>query len=132
MRLGLSQRQRVAASPISTSSRSRPANREVPCAAHARPGGSACASPGLWKAMMERCPTCGTPARPGAKFCTTCGFRFPGDASDGESAHEHTDTATSTTDEDPGLFPGAMTDGWPSPSPPEETVGGGWDTPAAA
>ena len=80
---------------------------------------------------MERCPTCGTPARPGAKFCTTCGFRFPGDASDGESAHEHTDTATSTTDEEPGLFPGAMTDGWPSPPPPEETVGG-WDTPAAA
>lgn len=26
---------------------------------------------------MERCPNCGAPARPGAKFCTTCGFRLP-------------------------------------------------------
>jgi hypothetical protein len=25
---------------------------------------------------MERCPNCGAPARPGAKFCTTCGFRL--------------------------------------------------------
>lgn len=26
---------------------------------------------------MERCPNCGAPARPGAKFCTTCGYRLP-------------------------------------------------------
>lgn len=25
---------------------------------------------------MERCPNCGTSGRQGAKFCTTCGFRF--------------------------------------------------------
>ena len=77
--------------------------------------------------MMERCPNCGTPARPGAKFCTTCGFRFPGDASDGEAVTEHTDTAGSTTDEEPGLFPGAMTDGWPTPPPPAETVHSSWE-----
>ena len=81
---------------------------------------------------MERCPNCGTPARPGAKFCTTCGFRFPGDASDSEPAHGHTNTTAPETDEEPGLFPGAMTDGWPSPPPPAETVAGGWDEQAAA
>ena len=75
---------------------------------------------------MERCPNCGTPARPGAKFCTTCGFRFPGDTSDGEPGNEQTETTTSTVDEEPGLFPGAMTDGWPSP-PQEEVVHAGWE-----
>jgi hypothetical protein len=80
--------------------------------------------------MMERCPKCGTPARPGAKFCTTCGFRFPGDASDGEPDHEHTDTTGSNTEEEPGLFPGAMTDGWPTPTPPAETVHSGWEEPS--
>jgi hypothetical protein len=78
---------------------------------------------------MERCPNCGTPARPGAKFCTTCGFRFPGDATE---AHDHSDTAAPTTDEESGLFPGAMTDGWPSPPPPPEPVARGWDAQAAA
>jgi hypothetical protein len=77
--------------------------------------------------MMERCPNCGTPARPGAKFCTTCGFRFPGDASDSESGNEQSDTTTSTIDEEPGLFPGAMADGWPSPPPQAEVVRGDWD-----
>ena len=80
---------------------------------------------------MERCPNCGTPGRPGAKFCTTCGFRFPGDASDGEPAHDHPDATAPDTDEEPGLFPGAMTDGWPSPPPPAETPAGGWDEQAA-
>lgn len=81
---------------------------------------------------MERCPNCGTPGRPGAKFCTTCGFRFPGDASDSEPAHDHPDAADPDTDEEPGLFPGAMTDGWPSPPPPAETAAGGWDEQAVA
>jgi hypothetical protein len=83
--------------------------------------------------MMESCPNCGTPARPGAKFCTTCGFRFPGDASAGESGHEHTTVATAaTSDEEPGLFPGAAADGWPTPPPPAETASGGWEEPSAA
>jgi hypothetical protein len=83
--------------------------------------------------MMERCPNCGTPARPGAKFCTTCGFRFPGDGSDGESGHEHTTVATAaTSDEEPGLFPGAATDGWPTPPPPAEMEPAGWEAPSGA
>jgi hypothetical protein len=83
--------------------------------------------------MMERCPNCGTPARPGAKFCTTCGFRFPGDGSDGESGHEHTTVATAaTSDEEPGLFPGAATDGWPAPPPPAEMEPAGWEAPSGA
>ena len=77
--------------------------------------------------MMERCPNCGTPARPGAKFCTTCGFRFPGDGSDSESGNGQTDTTTSNIDEEPGLFPGAMADSWPSPPPQTEAVRSGWE-----
>src|SRR5215213_6827443 len=80
--------------------------------------------------MMEHCPNCGTPARPGAKFSTTCGFRFPGDASDGESGHEHTVTTASNPDDEPGLFPGAATDGWPSPPSEPEAVVGTWAEPA--
>ena len=82
--------------------------------------------------MMERCPNCGTPARPGAKFCTTCGFRFPGESSDGEPGHDHNDTDVTDIDEEPGLVPGAATDGWPSPPPPAATAASGWGEPAAA
>jgi hypothetical protein len=81
---------------------------------------------------MERCPNCDTPARPGAKFCTTCGFRFPGDASGSELAQDDTDTTAPANDDEPGLFPGAMTDGWPSPPPPAETVVSDWDEQVAA
>jgi hypothetical protein len=81
---------------------------------------------------MERCPNCGTPGRPGAKFCTTCGFRFPDEASDDEPGHDHTDPDVTETDEEPGLFPGAATDGWPSPPPPAATVASGWGEQAAA
>jgi hypothetical protein len=80
--------------------------------------------------VMERCPNCSTPARPGAKFCTSCGFRFPGDASEGEPDQDDRDATASANDDEPGLFPGAMTDGWPSPPPPAETVAGSWDEPA--
>jgi hypothetical protein len=27
--------------------------------------------------MVDKCPNCGQPIRPGAKFCTSCGFRLP-------------------------------------------------------
>jgi hypothetical protein len=81
---------------------------------------------------MERCPNCDTPARPGAKFCTTCGFRFPGDASESELAQDDTDSTAPANDDEPGLFPGAMTDGWPSPPPPTETVVSDWDEQVAA
>jgi hypothetical protein len=86
---------------------------------------------GSGKGVMERCPNCGTTGRPGAKFCTTCGFRFPDEASDGEPGHDHTDPDVTESDEEPGLFPGAATDGWPSPPPPAATVGGGWGAQAA-
>jgi hypothetical protein len=46
--------------------------------------------------------------------------------------HDHPKATAPDTDEEPGLFPGAMTDGWPSPPPPAETAAGGWDAQAAA
>jgi hypothetical protein len=81
---------------------------------------------------MERCPNCGTPVRPGAKFCTSCGFRFPGDVSDSGPAEDDTDATAAANDDEPGLFPGAMTDGWPSPPAPAETNAGGSDEPGVA
>jgi hypothetical protein len=27
--------------------------------------------------MVDKCPNCGQPGRPGARFCTSCGFRLP-------------------------------------------------------
>lgn len=35
---------------------------------------------------MERCPNCGAPTRPGAKFCTTCGYRLTMGADDAPTA----------------------------------------------
>jgi zinc ribbon protein len=81
---------------------------------------------------MEHCPNCGKPGRPGAKFCTTCGFRFPGDASDSEATQDETDSTVLAMDDEPGLFPGAATDGWPSPPPSTATNSGGWDQHATA
>jgi hypothetical protein len=42
------------------------------------------------------------------------------------------DATASANDDEPGLFPGAMTDGWQSLPPPAETVAGGSDEPAVA
>ncbi|MBW3633469.1 MAG: zinc ribbon domain-containing protein [Chloroflexi bacterium] len=70
--------------------------------------------------MMERCPNCGTPGRPGAKFCTTCGFRFPGD----ESTIEVVDVSASQTplsdNGEPGGVAAEPTFGWPSPPSSQE------------
>ena len=51
---------------------------------------------------MERCPNCGAPARAGARFCTTCGYRLP----------ENADAATSVAAEQS------------SPETPVEPAGG--------
>src|SRR4051794_5046058 len=62
---------------------------------------------------MERCPNCGAPARPGAKFCTTCGYRFD----DNDRAINMTDTPPS--DSAPSGPTGAndsATGNWPSPT----------------
>jgi len=42
---------------------------------------------------MNDCPNCGSPVRPGAKFCTTCGFRLAeGDSSDWAAAEQEQPT----------------------------------------
>ena len=51
---------------------------------------------------MERCPNCGAPARPGAKFCTTCGYRLPMAAA-----------VTPTTDS--GETSSTKSSSWPAP-----------------
>jgi hypothetical protein len=71
---------------------------------------------------MERCPNCGTPARPGAKFCTTCGARFPeGDdaapATAGDEAPESGEAAS-----EPESERAAQTSGWPETAGRDETT----------
>jgi hypothetical protein len=62
---------------------------------------------------MERCPSCGSAARPGAKFCTTCGYRF---ADNGDAEPLLDPETSSTTDATPA--PDDILAGWPSaPSP---------------
>lgn len=85
---------------------------------------------------MERCPNCGTPARPGAKFCTTCGARFaesdettsvlpeteaprtetPASESEPESSAETSDWPAS-----PGDNGAATPSGWGAPRPDAES-----------
>lgn len=49
---------------------------------------------------MERCPNCGAPTRPGAKFCTTCGYRLTVGADDVPTAAP--DDAVGHDEVDPG------------------------------
>ncbi len=72
---------------------------------------------------MERCPHCGTPGRPGAKFCTTCGFQFPDAETDTVSVAVADDTPETTDSDRP-----ANDSEWPAaPSSVEPFFGTGWD-----
>jgi hypothetical protein len=62
---------------------------------------------------MERCPHCGTPGRPGAKFCTTCGYEFVSEASD-EVARESIDVASPVSEEVQTAPDSDANAGWPS------------------
>jgi hypothetical protein len=60
---------------------------------------------------MELCPSCSTPSRPGAKFCTICGFRF------------------ANGDPDPAPSPGATAEDPPAPASNDvepADADGGW------
>lgn len=70
---------------------------------------------------METCPNCGAVARPGAKFCTTCGTRLSGLAAPSREipraeapAPAFAPPALATT---PLSSPGSGSDSWGSPSP---------------
>ena len=89
------------------------------------------ARPGSRKGVMERCPNCGTPGRPGAKFCTTCGFRFPGDESIVEEIDASASPAARGDDGEPGEVAAESTFGWPSPPSPQEPSPDSADQPAA-
>jgi hypothetical protein len=62
---------------------------------------------------MERCPHCGTPGRPGAKFCTTCGYEFVSGAS-GAEAGESSDAASPAPEEVQTTGDSGADAGWPS------------------
>lgn len=60
---------------------------------------------------MERCPNCGAPARPGAKFCTTCGYRLPATV----PANDQPETT--------GQVASTAASSWPAPLPrPDEAA----------
>lgn len=73
---------------------------------------------------METCPNCGAVARPGAKFCTTCGTRLSGPAAAvatpplPEPSTPAADTATAT--------------GTVASQAPEQTNDWAWGTPASS
>lgn len=68
---------------------------------------------------MERCPVCGEPRRNAARFCTTCGARFPGS----EPAASASD---STTPDPVTAAPASDTGGWPAP--PAASTASPWAT----
>ena len=81
---------------------------------------------------MEHCPNCGTPGRPGAKFCTTCGFRFPGDESNTLVSDVSIDPAQQSDDPESSGVNAETTTGWPSSPEPQEAFPGSWGQPAAS
>jgi hypothetical protein len=81
---------------------------------------------------MERCPNCDTPGRPGAKFCTTCGFRFPGDESNGEVVDASVSQAAAGEDGEPGGDTAEPAFGWPSPPSAQEPSPSFSDQPAVS
>ncbi len=89
------------------------------------------ARPGSRKGVMERCPNCGTPGRPGANFCTTCGFRFPGDESNMEIDDASVSPDAPGDDGDPNGDTAEATFGWPPPPSLQEPLPGPTDSPSA-
>jgi hypothetical protein len=76
---------------------------------------------------MERCPNCGALARPGAKFCTTCGYRLTGSVGDTSSAAPDAAPAeTAGVETPPDQPPDATLD------PPDESQAPPSDDPLAA
>src|SRR5262245_32363092 len=72
---------------------------------------------------MERCPNCGASARPSAKFCTTCGYRFDDDTA-GANASMNTSSSGEnaasgatgpTSNEAPGGWPSSANNEWNRP-----------------
>ena len=90
------------------------------------------AKPGSRKGVMERCPNCGTPGRTGAKFCTSCGFRFPGDQSDIDVTDNTENPSEPIVDDTSSMDVTESTFGWPSPPAPQEPIPTTWDQPAAS
>ena len=76
---------------------------------------------------MERCPNCDTPGRPGAKFCTTCGFRFPEDESTTQADDESAGITAAGGDGEPEVVAAETIAGWPSPPATGEELSSGWD-----
>ena len=81
---------------------------------------------------MERCPHCGTPGRPGAKFCTTCGYRIPNgdDAAPQDVIASEREVVDTSPDEEREA---SVLADWPA-SPPAAIAdaGEGWGQPAPA
>lgn len=76
---------------------------------------------------MERCPNCGTPARPGAKFCTTCGARFaePDETAATPPVTEAPETTVAANEPEPEIS--TETSGWPAPpSSASASTPSGW------
>jgi hypothetical protein len=98
---------------------------------------------------MERCPHCGAAGRSGAKFCTTCGFRFVSEESaamDQEPEHQDDQGQAEGSGHEPsgpkdvegnssaGFNATGLIAGWPAPPSRGEETGGassGWPTPSA-
>lgn len=71
---------------------------------------------------MERCPNCGAPARSGAKFCTTCGYRLTNDETEqATAAAPDPSTGEAVLSADPFVpaWPPPATDASPEESDPD-------------
>lgn len=74
--------------------------------------------------MVDKCPNCGQPSRPGARFCTSCGFRLPERPVEPEpSPLTRSPFATTST---------VAASWWPSATASEETTAPTAETPVAA
>jgi hypothetical protein len=81
---------------------------------------------------MERCPNCGEPSRPGAKFCTSCRFQFPlaeggnaAEAAEGPDGPEETEGNAAA-----GSNAAELNAGWPTA--PGKDVYATWEVAAMA
>ena len=80
---------------------------------------------------MERCRNCGAPARVGAKFCTTCGYRLPEPTAATDDAPASFDRASDSPAEGSGADPSTQDDA-PSPESTPVATADSPDAPLAA
>jgi len=81
---------------------------------------------GQGRETMERCPHCGSPSREGAKFCTTCGYRFSGMDDEAQPSPVEEGTGAGQANDELTQETASPVVAWPAPPSEEPSPASPW------